>query len=102
MCHILETLSDPRWHFGLSLSGISLKAIRIIDRQSLCHLQLLTLFILTVCLPDFCTEHHYRCFTVCPAQWFTTGDSVTPRCLLKMFGHVFCVCCSAWGKAIDI
>lgn len=50
MCHILETLSDSRWHFGLSLSGISLKAIRIIDLQSLCHLQLLTLFLLTICI----------------------------------------------------
>lgn len=46
MFPILETLSDPRWHFGPSLSRIALQALRGIGLQSLCHLQLLTYYFL--------------------------------------------------------
>lgn len=61
---VLETLSDSRQHCGVSSSRIVLKALRGISLQSLYHLQLLPLLLLTTCLPDFSTRHHYHGTTV--------------------------------------
>lgn len=91
VCHILETLSDPRrWHFGLSLSEITLNAIRAIDLQSLCYVQLLPLF-LTTHLPYFSIKRHHPCFTVCLAQGLTPRVRVSHWLAFKRIWSCFCL-----------